>query len=137
MVLCEQTGSEKNKIKFIIIRPHLLLDENEQNVPYDPSLVTQLERYHNEHANKDCRAYKLLGVYLDEYLTLDHHVNHITKKLSRSLYYIRMAKNNVTGNGMHSFYFALIHSYRCYCPVILNCLYKTILAKLTKFEKSD
>jgi len=135
----------KNKTKFIIFRPKgkkinddfppLLLDENEQNVPYDPSLVTQLERYHNEHVNKDCRAYKLLGVFLDEYLTLDQHVNHIIKKLSRSLYCIRMAKNNVTENGMRSLYFALIHSHLSYCPVILNCLTKTNLAKLTKIQK--
>ncbi len=54
----------------------------------NPDLITTLERYHNNHDDKKCRQYKLLGVYLDEYLSLDYHVDSVCNKMNRSLYCI-------------------------------------------------
>jgi hypothetical protein len=51
-------------------------NENEAGEPFYPNLVTPLERFHGNHENIDCRAYKLLGVYLDEHLTFDKHTAH-------------------------------------------------------------
>ena len=100
----------KTKTKFMIFRtkgkkipinlPPLLFDENEPNLPHDPQKITELERYHDKHEQKECRAYKLLGIYLDEHLSLDVHVNHIVSKLTRSLYCIKMAKNNLNYQGL-------------------------------------
>jgi len=60
----------------------LVLDENEPNLTYNPANVTILERIHDKHDKTDLRAYKLLGIYLDEHLTLDYHGNHLTKKIN-------------------------------------------------------
>jgi hypothetical protein len=46
---------------------HLVYDDNEPRGA-DPHLVVPLERYHSNHVNQDCRAYKLLGIYLDDKL---------------------------------------------------------------------
>ena len=69
-----------NKTKYIIFKskgkiinnvlPPVIYNENEPGKPYDHDKVTILERYHDKHDNVNCRAYKLLGVYLDEHLTL-------------------------------------------------------------------
>jgi len=112
-----------------------VFNENETGCPFNPDLVTPLERYHNNHPKIECRAYKLLGVYLDEHLTLDHHVNNLCKKLAKSLYCIKMAKNNLNPPGLRSLYFALIHSHLSYCPIILGCLNKSNLNKLEKVQK--
>jgi len=135
----------KTKTKFMIFRtkgkkvpiniPPLLFDENEPNLPHDPLKVTELERYHDKHENKEGRAYKLLGIYLDEHLSLDVHVNHIISKLTRSLYCIRMAKNNLNYCGLRSLYFALIHSHLSYCPTILSCLSISNKNKISKIQK--
>jgi len=135
----------KSKTKYIIFRakgkkipenlPPIIIDENEQNKPYDNDNVTIIERYHNNHENSKCRAYKLLGIYLDEYLTLDQHVSQIVNKLNRSLYCIRMAKNNLKYDGLRALYFAIIHSHLSYCPVILNCLSITNKNRLAKIQK--
>jgi len=101
----------------------------------NPDFVTTLERYHSGHVSNDKKAYKLLGIYLDEHLTLDHHVIHLVKKLSRSLYCINMAKNNLNLSGLRSLYFALIHSHLSYCPIILNCLSTANCKKLEKIQK--
>jgi hypothetical protein len=135
----------KNKTKYIIFRakgkklnanmPPVIIDENEPDKQFDQNNITVLERYHDKHDNLDCRAYKLLGVYLDEHLTLDQHVNHLTKKLTRSLYCVKMAKNNLTYSGMRSLYFALIHSHLNYCPTILNCTSTQNKGKIFKIQK--
>jgi hypothetical protein len=137
----------KNKTKYIIFRtrgkrvneniPNVVYNENETGCPFDPDLVTPLERYHNQHVNTDCRAYKLLGILLDEHLNFDMHVNNLCKKLSRSMYCIKMAKNNLNPPGLRSLYFALIHSHLSYCPILLNCLNKTNFNRLEKNSKKS
>jgi hypothetical protein len=135
----------KGKTKYMIFRtkgkklpdilPELIFDENETNCPFNPNLVTTLESYHNNHPNADSRSYKLLGILFDEHLSFDYHVNHLTRKLSKSMFCIRMAKNNLNPSGLRSLYFALVHSHLSYCPIILNCLSKTNLNRLEKVQK--
>jgi len=137
----------KSKTKYMIFRtrgkqidanlPNLIFDENELGCPFNPTMITTLERCHNTNPNVEARSYKLLGIYLDEHLTFDFHVNHLTKKLSKSLHCIRMAKNNLNLPGLKSLYYALIHSHLSYCPIILSCLSKTNLKKLEKIQKKE
>jgi len=80
----------KNKTKYIIFRtrgkpipanlPDIIFNENETGCPFNPDLVTPLERFHSNHAKIECRANKLLGIYLDEHLSFDHHVSNLCKK---------------------------------------------------------
>ncbi len=76
-----------SKTKYIIFRmkskqigpntPNIIYNENEPDQPQDDTLITALERYHDNHASADCKAYKYLGIYLDEHLTLDIHTMHV------------------------------------------------------------
>jgi hypothetical protein len=115
--------------------PAVIYDDNEPNSQQNEALITTLERYHNNHPDLNCRAYKLLGVFFDEHLSFDFHITHIQKKLTRSLYCIKMAKNNLNPVGLRSLYFALIHSHLSYCPIILNCANASSLNKLVKIQK--
>ena len=129
----------KNKTKYMIFHikgkklpafSPIVYDENETNMPFNPDLVCPLERCHDKHQNKECRAYKLLGIFLDEHLSLDFHVKHLASKLNKSLYCIRAAKNNLNAKGLRSLYFALIHSH-------LNILsYNSQLLKYIKSKYS-
>jgi hypothetical protein len=84
--------------------PDIIYNENEPNVPADPALITTLERYHDNHTDINCRAYKLLGIHLDEHLSLNIHTNYIVNKLSRSLYCIKQAKHIIPPKGLKSLY---------------------------------
>jgi hypothetical protein len=97
--------------------------------------VTPLERFHDNHENIDCRAYKLLGVYLDEHLSFDKHTAHITNKLTRSLYCIKKAKNVLSIKGMKALYSSLVHLHLTYCPIIMNCINTTNRQKIIKVQK--
>ncbi len=61
----------------------VVYDDNEPQGA-DPHLIVPLERYHSNHVNPDCRAYKLLGIYLDDKLNFNYHTNFLCNKLNRS-----------------------------------------------------
>jgi len=134
-----------NKTKYIIfhmkgkkisdpVNP-ILYDENEPNIPTDPSLITELERFHDNHPNKECRSYKLLGIFLDEHLTLESHTQHILSKLNKSLYCIKQAKHIIPPKGLKSLYFALIHSHLTYCTSIMSILSSSSRNRIFKTQK--
>ena len=119
------------KTKFIIFHNkgkdinlnglNIIYDDNELN-DNDPQLITPLERYHDNHIKPECRAYKLLGVYLDEHLSFNFHTNYLCNKLTRSLFCIRRAKNLLTPTALKTLYFAFIQSHLNYCPIILSSM---------------
>ncbi len=139
-------ATNTNKTKYIIFRAknkkintdtlHVYYDANDPNAIPDPDLITPLERYHNNHIiAKNCRQYKLLGIHLDEFLTLDFHVNYLCNKINRALYCIKQAKNNLSLNALKALYFALVHSHLTYCAVILSCTSKTNINRIVKTQK--
>jgi hypothetical protein len=133
-----------NKTKYMIFRMkgkkieshrEVVYDENESNIPHDTSLVTVLERYHDNHPTADCRTYKLLGIYLDEHLNLDTHVSHICNKLTRYMYCIKQAKHIITKRGLISLYYSLIHSHLTYCTSILYGITINSKNRIEKVQK--
>jgi len=133
-----------SKTKYMIFRmkgekigthPDIIYNENEPYQPYDPNLITILERYHDDHTSNDCRSSKLLGIYLDEHLTLDAHVNHICNKLTRYLYCIKQAKHLIPKKGLKSLYYALIHSHLTYCTSILFGISAASKTRIEKVQK--
>jgi hypothetical protein len=119
------------KTKFIIFHNRgknvnmngreIVYDDNEP-LADDPHLVVPLERYHDGHPKPECRAYKLLGIHLDEHLNFNYHTNFLCNKLSRSLFCIRRAKNILTPTALKTLYFAFIQSHLNYCPIILSSI---------------
>ena len=89
-----------SKTKYIIFRtrgkkididiPPVVFNSHQLNTPQDPAKIFPLERISND---SDTKYYKLLGALLDEFLSFEHHINGICKKLSKSIYYIRRVKN--------------------------------------------
>jgi hypothetical protein len=118
-----------SKTKFIIFHnrgkmvqmndKQVVFDDNEPNLA-NPSLITALERYHDNHLQPECRAYKLLGIYLDEHLSFNFHTNFLCNKLTRSLFCIRRAKNLLSLSALRALYFAFIHSHLNYCAIVLS-----------------
>jgi hypothetical protein len=109
----------------------MYIANNPGMVPH-PDLITALERYHNNHKNKNCRQYKLLGIHLDEYLSLDYHVDNICNKINTSLYCIKQAKNTLSLHALKRLYYALIHSHLTYYP---SCTSKNNINRITKVQK--
>jgi hypothetical protein len=132
-----------SKTKFIlfhtkgkIVNPNikLIYDDNEPH-GNDPTLIHPVECFHLKHPNPQCRAYKILGVYIDEMLSFDHHTQHIVSKLNRSLYCINRVKNFLPAEAMRTLYFALLHSHLSYCPIITSCGSNANIQKIIRVQK--
>jgi hypothetical protein len=131
-----------NKTKFMVYRTrgkpineadcHLVYDSTELGYETDPLLVSPIERVHNNGAEK---SFKLLGVYFDEYLSFDAHVNHLCMKLSKSLYCLNKVKNFISKESLKKLYFALVHSSMTYCINVYGSANKTTLQPLVLKQK--
>ncbi len=104
-------------------------------MPVDVNLISTLERYHDHHPLKEGRAYKLLGIFLDEHLSFNSHTDHIVSKLTRSLYCIKQAKSIIPQTGMRALYFALIHSHLTYCSSLMTITSAKNINKIKKIQK--
>jgi hypothetical protein len=94
------------KLKLTAILLIILQNLGMKLIP-DPLLVSPIERVHNNGAEK---RFKLLGVYFDQYLSFDAHVNHLCIKLSKSLYGLNKVKNFINKDALKKLYFVLVHS---------------------------
>jgi hypothetical protein len=81
------------------------------------------------------QSFKLLGVFLDEHLTLNKHVDHVTTKLSRALYLLNRVKQFVSLNSLRKLYFSLFHSHLLYYINILSCTLQSNITSIILLKK--
>jgi hypothetical protein len=113
----------------------LFFDDNEQGLPFDQGKVFEIERVCDDHADKELRAYKTLGVYFDETLSLNRHVEVLVAKLSRAIYMLSRVRNVLPANALMSIYIALFHSHLLYCPTVIACTSNANIEKIVKMQK--
>ena len=131
-----------SKTKFIIFHTKgkkidfknekLVFDTNEFGKLPDPSLVREIDRIHNNGTEK---AFKLLGVLLDENLTFSAHVNYIGKKISKSLYCIKKVKHLLPKAALKTLYYSMVHPHILYAITIYSCAAKTNLNPILLQQK--
>ena len=113
----------------------VIFNNNEQGEPIDPSLVTPLERIHNNHVDANSRTYKLLGLHLDEQLSLNTHCDILGKKLTKSLYFLKRVQNILTKEALTSLYHAIFHAHLLYCSIIISGASSNALNKIKILQK--
>jgi len=114
---------------------NLIFNDNDLNLPQLPDKVTVLERIYNNHPSRDLRTYKLLGILLDENISLSFHINSLIGKLSRSIYVLNKTKNFLPKNILRTLYFSTFHSHLTYCPTIIGCSSNSLQDKIFKLQK--
>ena len=80
---------------------------------------------------------KFLGVYLDENLSWQNHINHISKKISKSLFIMRQVKHILNRKSMKTLYYSLIHPHITYCLLAWGNANKNILKKLLYYRREQ
>ncbi len=117
----------------------IIFNSNEVDVTTpDPALMQKIVHniVHNKHNDPKMQSFKLLGVYLDEHLTLNRHTDHVAAKLSRSLYLINRVKHFVSCNSLRKLYFSLFHLHLLYCWNILSCTFQTNINRIILLQKN-
>jgi hypothetical protein len=113
----------------------LFFNDNEPNDPDNPSNISILERIHSTNQNQTARSYKLLGIHLDEHLTLNHHYSVLSNKLTRALFFLRRVKNLLPPNALLTLYHSLFHCHLLYCPNILGVTSATNISKIAQLQR--
>jgi hypothetical protein len=135
-----------SKTKFIIFKPKgkkislnpdegIFFNNNDLNVPNDPSKIYKLDRiYEDNPVSQDC-TYKLLGVLIDEHLSFNQHCTYIGNKIAQSNYIISRSKNLLPSNMLKTLYYSLVHPHLLYCLPIYSCTSSKNLNKLFVMQK--
>jgi hypothetical protein len=113
----------------------IVFNDNEPNAIENPNLCYPLTRVYDNNPILSERSYKLLGIYLDEYLNLNHHVSHLCNKLSRALFQIKKAKFFLPSSALKTLYTALFHSHLLYCTNIISITSQTNINKIYTLQK--
>jgi hypothetical protein len=134
-----------SKTKFIIFHTrgknvatqglNLLFDDNDDDANRDPSKITTLERVHTNNPNILSRTYKLLGINLDEHLNLNIHISSLLTKLSRSLFFLKRAKNILPQAALKLLYYSMFHSHLLYCTNIISITNQSNLNKISLLQR--
>jgi hypothetical protein len=143
--LANKMAVNTSKIKFIIFHTRgkhlnlngktLFFDNNPPHLNPDPKLISPLERIHSNHPNPESRSYKLLGILLDEHLSLNANTDLLLSKLSKSTFIINRSKNFLPKSSLLTLYYSLFHSHLSYCPIIASSTCKTNINKIFLAQK--
>lgn len=128
------------KSEFMIFRPNnttiqtnfsIVFDDNDigENDPLKISNIKQITNFTEKN------FIKVLGVRIDEKLTLDKHVNHICAKISTGIYNLNRVKNIIDTKYLKMIYFAHIHSHLNYCSLIFTLIPKKLTDRISKLQK--
>jgi hypothetical protein len=137
-----------SKTKYIIFKPKnkkihinhgegVIFNNNKLVGHQDPYKMYELGRIHNDNPNVNDRAYKLLGVWLDENLSFDYHCNTICTKISQSNYIINKCKHILPKKSLRTLYYSLVHPHLLYCLPIYGCTSRKNINKITVLQKNQ
>ena len=100
-------SNKKNVADFPFI-----FNSNDLNSPEDANLIKPLERITNL---SSVPAIKMLGVYLDEFLSFDYHCKKVCNKINSAMFFISSARNVLSSKALMKLYYALVHPHILYC----------------------
>jgi len=73
---------------------------------------------------------KFLGIYIDDELQWDEHINHIYRKLASGCYAVNATKNILTVSNLKQLYYSLVHPHLSYGIILWGLAFKYKLHKL-------
>ena len=89
----------------------------------------------NSQILKEKNSVKFLGVYIDNSLTWKSHINHVCKKMSKSIGVIFRSRFFLTEKTLLSLYYTLVYPYISYCSTVWTSTYPTNLNRIYLLQK--
>ena len=80
---------------------------------------------------------KFLGIYIDEKLQWDYHINYCKKKVSSGIYAMNACKHLLLPCHLRTLYFSLIHPHLLYGIILWGNAYKKHVHKLEVLQKKS
>ena len=119
-----------NKLSLNIDKTdYVIFHSRHKKSSYDISLLLD-----NKCITRKTRV-KFLGVFLDENLTWKPHINHVCKKISKSIGIIYRARFYLLASTKLSMYYTLIYPYLSYCNTAWSSTYVSNLSCIFLLQK--
>ena len=119
----------------------LALNVNKSNsMLFQPSGI-QIARGNTLHIGTDLIEHKLncnfLGIFIDNQLRWNHHLSHMSAKLSRSIYILKTVKHLLPMKLLRSLYYTMVQPYRIltYGIILWGPTYRCHLKQLSILQK--
>jgi hypothetical protein len=113
-----------NKTNFIIFRSHRKsIPKQDYTISIDNKPILQV------------KCTKFLGVYVDEHLTWNDHIAHISNKIAKNVGILSRISYLLPRNIISNLYYSLIHPYLVYCNIAWASNYQTRLMRLHILQK--
>ena len=93
-----------------------------------------LLHYENEILHQ-VNSIKFLGVYIDQNLTWKDHINHVSKKISKSIGIIHKSRFYLSSKTKLSLYYTLVYPFITYCNMVWSSTYVTNLNRIYYLQK--
>ena len=119
-----------NQLIINLSKTHLMLFTNRPR-PESISLTVD-----NQTINEISET-KFLGVFVDNKLRWDAHINHISQKVSKSVSILKMLKYTFPTSALKTLYYSLIYPYFNYCNLIWGGTASTHLEPLILLQKKS
>ena len=119
-----------NRLSLNIDKTHFMIFKKpRRRIGFVPKILIDSQPIHQ------ISKTKFLGVYIDEHLTWQAHINYIAGKVSRGIGILKKAKKYLNRSTLHLLYYTFIYPYIGYCNIIWGNTYSTYLYKLQILQK--
>ena len=100
-------------------------------------VVTNIDLQLSDISIERTKYTKFLGIYIDEKLKWDEHINVMKTKISKSFFAINKVKHILPRNMLTTLYYSLIYPYLTYGIILWGAACQSHLAKLTIMQKKS
>ena len=119
-----------NKLSLNVSKTHFMLFKRKRKIiDATPSLFID-----SQTINQVTHT-KFLGVYIDEYLTWESHIDSISSKVARGIGILRKARPYLNKSTVHQLYYTFVYPYLSYCNIVWGNTYMVHLSKLLIMQK--
>ena len=118
-----------NKLSLNISKPNYVLFGNK----IDNDLAHELNI--SNIIIKRVRSTKFLGIFIDEKLKWDVHIDSIKSRIASSLYIMNKVKHIVPHSLLRTLYYSMIHPYLTYGIILWGATYQCQMSKLQIMQK--
>ena len=106
------------KTNYILLRPRQKPITVSDTITLDNIAVQKVE------------VTKFLGVLLDQHLSWKYHINHVAKKVSKTIGIISKARFFLSSKSLLSLYYTLVYPYLNYCNIAWCSTYPSNLNRI-------
>ncbi len=120
-----QLSVNATKTKFIVFAKHskMNLTSNTRKLYVDGEILERVQ------------STKFLGVFIDDKLEWNHHIDHVKKKMASGIYAMNSSKHILSYSNLKTLYFSLVHPYLLYGILLWGNAYKKHIHKLNVLQK--